>query len=127
MSELPTAKQLQRRHREMCASGARPKAGVVTPAVTYAPAHGSTTFLLAISDRVRVISDDLQWIVQVRRGKARARNSGWHARHFCRSRVGLQLALRQIRGRDDPPAAIVAQVTALPEWHHQWLEEAEHG
>jgi hypothetical protein len=125
MTELPTAEQLQiarRRDSEMRASAVRAKAGVVTPAVTNAPAHPSTAFRLALSDRIHLISDDLQWIVQVRRGKARARNSGWHARHFCRSRVGLQLAVRRVLGRADLPAAL-AQISALPEWHHQSLEE----
>jgi hypothetical protein len=60
---------------------------------TVAPADRSKVFLLSVTAGIRVISDDLQWIVQTRKGNANAKSSGWRSRHFCRSREGLQLAL----------------------------------
>jgi hypothetical protein len=74
-------------------------------------------FVLHVTAGIRVISDDLQWMVQVRKGKTSAKSSGWRPRHFCRSRVGLQLALRRILGRDGVPANVIWQISAVPEWH----------
>jgi hypothetical protein len=55
-----------------------------------APADPSQAFVvLSITADVRVVSDDLQWIVQTRKGNASLKSSGWRSRHFCRSREGL--------------------------------------
>jgi hypothetical protein len=76
--------------------------------------------VLDVLAAVRVVSDDLQWIVQTRKGTASRKSSGWRSRHFCRSRTGLQLALRRLLGRNSVPADVVVMIEALPEWHHQW-------
>src|SRR5262245_16034280 len=91
---------------------------------TEIPAVGQTAsadlsqgLLLHVMAAVRIISDDLQWIVQVQKGRVSQKSSGWRSRHFCRSRVGLQLALRRMLGRDGVPADVVRLIRALPEWH----------
>jgi hypothetical protein len=89
----------------------------VPPEGQTAPADLSKLFVLHVTVRIRIISDDLQWIVQTRKGKASAKSSGWRSRHFCRSRKGLQLALRRLLGRDGVPADVVGLISALPEWH----------
>jgi hypothetical protein len=89
---------------------------------TVAPADRSKVFLLSVTAGIRVISDDLQWIVQTRKGNANAKSSGWRSRHFCRSREGLQLALGRLLGRDGVPAHVAASISALPKWHHLWLQ-----
>jgi hypothetical protein len=88
---------------------------------TGAPADPSQAFLLRVTDDVRVVSDDLQWIVQTRKGNASAKSSGWRSRHFCRSREGLELVLCRLLGRDGVPAHVAASISALPKWHHLWL------
>ena len=84
---------------------------------TVALADPSKAFLLSVTAGVRVISDDLQWIVQTRKGNASAKSSGWWSRHFCRSREGLQLVLGRLLGRDGVPAHVAVSISALPEWH----------
>ncbi len=80
-------------------------------------ADPSKAFLLWVRADVRVVSDDLQWIVQTRKGNASAKSSGWRSRHFCRSREGLQLVLGRLLGRDGLSAHVVALIGTLPEWH----------
>jgi hypothetical protein len=75
-------------------------------------ADQSEPFVLHVTTGIRIISDDLQWIVQVRKGKASAKSSGWRSRHFCRSRVGLQLAIRRILGRNGVAFGTAQLITA---------------
>jgi hypothetical protein len=89
----------------------------VPPEGQTAPADLSKPFVLHAEARIRIISDDLQWIVQTRKGKADAKSSGWRSCHFCRSRKGLQLALRRMLGRGGVSAEVVRLISALPEWH----------
>jgi hypothetical protein len=89
----------------------------VPPEGQIAPADRSKRLTLHVTARIRIISDALQWVVQTRRGRASAKSSGWRSRHFCRSRKGLQLALRRLLGRDGVPADVVGLISALPEWH----------
>jgi hypothetical protein len=84
---------------------------------TVAPADPSKAFLLWITADVRVVSDDLQWIVQTHKGSTTAKSSGWRSRHFCRSREGLQLVLGQLLRGDGVPAHVAASISTLPEWH----------
>jgi hypothetical protein len=88
---------------------------------TVAPADPSKAFLLCVTADLRVVSDDLQWIVQTRKGNASAKSSGWRSRHFCRSREGLQLVLGRLLGRDGVPAHVAASISTLPEWHQPSL------
>jgi hypothetical protein len=90
-----------------------------------APADRYDTFVLPVAEHMRVISDALQWIVQVRKGKPDTKSSGWRSRKFCRSREGLQVVLRQLLGRNNVPADLVAQIERLPVWHHEWIKEGE--
>jgi hypothetical protein len=84
---------------------------------TVAPADPSQAFVLSVTADMRVVSDDLQWIVQTRKGNASSKSSGWRSRHFCRSREGLQLVLGRLLGRDGVPAHVAASVSTLPERH----------
>jgi hypothetical protein len=84
---------------------------------TVAPADRSKAFLLWVTADVRVVSDDLQWIVQIRKGNMTSKSSGWRSRHFCRSREGLQLVLGRLLGRDGLSAHVVPLIGTLPEWH----------
>jgi hypothetical protein len=102
---------------ERSASASDQSTTKVPPEGQTAPADLSKPFVVDVTVRIRIISDDLQWIVQTRKGKASAKSSGWRPRHFCRSRKGLQLALRRMLGRDGVPAEVVRLVSALPEWH----------
>jgi hypothetical protein len=115
---------LQRRLGKRSASAMGLQTKGIAAGATKAPADRSEGFVLAVTDDVRIISDHLQWIVQIRKGKPDAKSFGWRARHFCRSREGLQLALRRMLGRD-VPARVVAQIDAFPEWHHLWLGEVK--
>jgi hypothetical protein len=84
---------------------------------TVAPADPSKAFLLCVTAGVRVVSDNLQWIIQTRKGNVTRKSSGWRSRHFCRSREGLELVLRRLLGRDGVPAHVAASISTLPEWH----------
>jgi hypothetical protein len=42
-----------------------------------APADRSDAFLLYVTPRIKIMSDDLQWIVQIRKGSASTKSSGW--------------------------------------------------
>jgi hypothetical protein len=85
---------------------------------TVAPADPSKAFLLCVTAGVRVVSDDVQWIIQTRKGNVTSKSSGWRSRHFCRSREGLQLVLGRLLGRDGVPAHVAASISTLPAWHH---------
>ena len=82
-----------------------------------APADPSKAFLLWVTADIRVVSDDLQWIVQTRKGNASSKSPGWRSRHFCRSREGLQLVLGRLLRRDGVPTHVAASIRILPEWH----------
>jgi hypothetical protein len=49
---------------------------------TVAPADRSKAFLLWVTADLRVVSDDLQWIVQTRKGNASGKSSGWRSAAF---------------------------------------------
>jgi hypothetical protein len=102
---------------ERSASASDPTTTEGPPGGQTAPADRSKALVLHVTARIRIISDDLQWLVQTRRGTASAKSSGWRSRHFCRSRKGLQLALRRMLGREGVPADVVRLISALPEWH----------
>ena len=89
--------------------------------LTSAPAHRPEDLGLHVQDGVRIVSDDLQWIIQTKMGKANAKSSGWRPRGFCRSRVGLGLVLRHLLGKAATEGDIAKLVDAFPEFHHIWL------
>ena len=89
--------------------------------LTNAPAHRPEDLCLHVCDGVRIVSDELQWIIQTERGKANAKSSGWKPRGFCRSRVGLRLVLRDLLGKAATEDDIAKLVDAFPEFHHIWM------
>ncbi|HEX2338369.1 MAG TPA: hypothetical protein VHI72_18060 [Hyphomicrobiaceae bacterium] len=86
-----------------------------------APAHRPEDLCLHVCDGVRIVSDDLQWIMQTKKGGANAKSSGWKPRGFCRSRVGLRRVLRERLGKTATEDDIAKLVDAFPEFHHIWL------
>ncbi len=89
--------------------------------LTSAPAHRPEDLCLHVCDGVRIVSDDLQWIIQTKKGKTNAKSSGWKPRGFCRSRVGLRQVLRDLLGKAPTEDDIAKLVDAFPEFHHIWL------
>jgi hypothetical protein len=115
--QVDTAAAAQDIRSEWSASASDQTTIEAPPEGQTAPADWSKPFVLHVAAEIRIISDDLQWIVQIQKGRASAKGSGWRSRHFCRSRKGLQLALRRMLGRDGVPADVVRLISGLPEWH----------
>ena len=78
-------------------------------------AHPSDRLLIQLNDDWRVVDDDLQYILQRRKGKARSKATGWRGRSFCRTREALLRCIREYCGPVSESA--LQQVQALPEWH----------
>lgn len=78
-------------------------------------AHPSNGLPIQLNCHWRVVDDDLQYILQRRKGNARSKSSGWIARSFCRTCEGLLRCIREDCGPVDDDA--LDQVRALPEWH----------
>jgi hypothetical protein len=77
-------------------------------------AHRSTRLLIQLSSEWRVVDDDLQFLLERRRGDARSKASGWVGQSFCRRRDALLRCIREKCGHVDGGA--LKQVEALPEW-----------
>jgi hypothetical protein len=93
--------------------------GVVTSEAAPSPlAHRSKGLLIQLNPDWRIVEDDLQYILQHRRGRARSRATGWLSRSFCRTREALLRCIRENCGSVD--RAALQQVSALPDPH---LEE----
>ena len=75
----------------------------------------SYAFPLRINARWRVVDDPLQWILESRSGKGGAKNSGWRARSFNRTREGLLDRIREVCGTVDSGSR--GSLMALPERH----------
>jgi hypothetical protein len=93
------------------------------------PAHPSNRLIAQLNATWRVVDDPLQWILQRRKGNSRAKNTGWRARSYCRTKDALLRFIREhcclpddgtlgcieeYRGMD---GAALQQIRALPEWH----------
>ena len=93
------------------------------------PAHPSNRLIAQLNATWRVVDDPLQWILQRRKGNSRAKNTGWRARSYCRTKDALLRFIREhcclpddgtlgcieeYRGMD---GAALQQISALPEWH----------
>ena len=72
---------------------------------------------LILNAKWRVVDDLLQWILQVRSGRERAKASGWRARSWCASRGGLLRCVTEYCGDVDPDA--LAVIEAFPEMHEE--------
>jgi len=75
--------------------------------------------IVTLNGRWRVTNDPLQWILEVRRGRSRAKASGWSGRRFHRQRTALMRSIRELCGEVDPTALAVLEI--LPE-RHPWYE-----
>jgi hypothetical protein len=61
------------------------------------------------------VDDQVQWILQRRKGNARKKNSGWRNRSFCTTREVLLRCIREHCGQVDENA--LSALEALPEHH----------
>ena len=68
-----------------------------------------------LNRRWRVIDDPLQWILQVRKGRARVKASGWLGIAFCMTRTALLRNIYEHCGPVDQNT--MALIYTLPEWH----------
>ena len=82
------------------------------------PAHPSNRLVAQLNASWRVIDDQLQWILQRRKGNPRKKNAGWRDRSFCRTRDALLRCVREYCGEVDPSA--LATLKALSDWHPDW-------
>jgi hypothetical protein len=109
-------------------------AGSVPNQAVERPAHLSNRLIAQLNATWRVVDDPLQWILQRRKGNSRAKNTGWRARSYCRTKDALLRCIREhcclpddgtlgcieeYRGMD---GAALQQIRALPEWHIDWEE-----
>jgi hypothetical protein len=86
------------------------------PASSRSPfAHPSYRLLIQLNDKWRVVDDDLQYVLQRRKGAARSKATGWKSRSFCRTREALLRCVREYCGSVAGDA--LHRVRALPEWH----------
>ena len=90
-------------------------AGAGPNQVPSALAHASNRLLLCLNPQWRVTEDDLQYVLERRRGARRSKASGWRCHSFCRTREALLRCIREYCGSVDESAS--KQVAALPEWH----------
>ena len=80
-----------------------------------AVAHPSSRLIAQLNENWRVVDDPLQWILQRRKGRPRAKNSGWQNRAYCSTREGLVRRIRPCCGEIDADA--FAELQRLPDNH----------
>ncbi len=78
-------------------------------------AHASDRLPIQLNACWRVVDDDLQFILERRRGTARSKATGWRCQSFCGTRDALLRCIREYCGIVDQGA--LEQVQSLPEWH----------
>ncbi len=76
------------------------------------------TFPITLNDHWRVVDDPLQWILEVRKGQAGKKSTGYRARSFCASRTGLTQCIRDNCG--DLYPGTLARIDLLPDLHQDW-------
>jgi len=54
--------------------------------------------VIQLNEHWRVIDDQLQWILQVHRGRPSAKISGWRGERYCRQRTSLLCCIRKYCG-----------------------------
>ncbi len=99
----------------------RSKKGSAPPADTANRASG--VLKIDLNDRWRVISEDIQWVLQKRDGKATGKSTGWRGRSFCTKRATLLRDISENCGVVD--AAALELVEALPEYHPGWMKHIQ--
>jgi hypothetical protein len=77
-------------------------------------AHRPDRLLIQLSSEWRVVEDDLQYVLERRKGKARSKATGWGRRSYCRTRLALLRCIREYCGRVSEAA--LHRVIELPEW-----------
>jgi hypothetical protein len=77
----------------------------------HAPA--STAFPVRLGERLRLVDDPLQWIVERQGRKPTATRSGWQQIRFHRDRDALLVWMRTAGA--EPEA--IATVSVFPRWH----------
>lgn len=77
--------------------------------------------ILQLNDRWRLAHDgNLQWVLQVRKGQARAKASGFVSKRFYTSRTALMAAVATLCGSVSPSAER-ALLTITQERYQAWL------
>jgi len=79
------------------------------------PNSGSSIHIVCVNDKWRVMDDSQQWILQVRKGQATSKSTGWRDRAYCAQRTALIRCIGEYCGEVD--SASVAIIKALPDWH----------
>jgi hypothetical protein len=78
-------------------------------------AHPSNRLIAQLNENWRVVDDSLQWILQRRKGRPRAKNSGWQNRAYFSTWEGLVRRIRACCGEIDADA--FAELRGLPDNH----------
>ncbi len=78
----------------------------------------AVTFPITLNDRWRLVDDPSQWILEVRKGQAGKKATGYRARSFCASRTGLTQCIRDNCG--DLYPGTLARIGLLPDLHQDW-------
>ncbi len=86
--------------------------------LSAAATPAAVEFPIILKDRWRVVDDPLQWILEVRKGQAAKKSTGYRARSFCSSRTGLAQCIRDNCGDLYPDA--LAPIDLLPDLHEDW-------
>ena len=90
----------------------------IAQAADTIPAHHPKSLPADLNSRWRVADDPRQWILQNRKGRRRAKSSGWLSRSFCATRSALLRCIREYCGKVD--AESLNLIENLPETHLEW-------
>ncbi len=90
--------------------------------LSAAATPAAVDFPIVLNDRWRVVDDPLQWILEVRKGQAGKKSTGYRARSYCASRTGLTQCIRDNCGNLYPGA--LARTDLLPDLHQDWTPAA---
>src|SRR5262245_27283026 len=78
-------------------------------------AHQLNRLLIQLNPQWRVVDNDLQYILQGRKGRFRSKATGWCCRSYWRTRGTLLRCIREYCGLVAETA--LEQVHVPPEWH----------
>ena len=79
------------------------------------PVVSSKGMVIVLNDQWRVRDDGVQWILEVRKGRKRARASGYVGRLFHVSRTALSASVGKLCGNVSRLG--LSEILALPERH----------
>jgi hypothetical protein len=69
---------------------------------------------IELGGRWRLIDEDIQWVLQRRKGRPRRKNPGWESIYYLRGKAGLLLHLDRLGLTSFCPLSVLDH---LPEWH----------